>query len=223
MFNILFWVTVIFALLDWLAAWKEWPKLLYVAKPATLIFLTLWSFQLSGWTGGMIWFGAGLLFSLLGDIALMLNPRFFLAGLFTFLLAHISYLVGFNQIPAPFTVGVATVAVLIGWVASRVFKSIRSGIMEKPRGKRILIPIFLYGSLLTLMMLSAVITLTRPEWTKTAAIPAAVGGILFFISDSLLGTDRFVKKIPHGRFFVHVSYHLGQIGLITGALIHFMK
>lgn len=223
MFNILFYLTIIAALLDWVACWKEWPKLLYVAKPATLIFLALWSFQTSGWTGGMLWFGIGLICSLIGDVALMLNPRFFLAGLFAFLVAHIMYLIGFNQIPAPFTIGVAFLAILVGWMASKIFKRIRGGILAKPGGKRVMIPIFLYGSMLTLMMLSAVITLHRPEWIKEAAIPAAVGGILFFISDSMLGTDRFVKKIPHGRFLVHVTYHLGQISLIAGAMIHFVK
>lgn len=223
MFNFLFVATVIFALLDWIAAWKEWPKLLYVAKPATLLFLILWSFQVSGWSGGMLWFGIGLLCSLLGDIALMLSPRFFLAGLFAFLLAHVAYLVGFNQIPAPFTMGIALVAILCGWGAAQIFKRIRVGIIKTPGGKRVMIPIFLYGSMLTLMMLSAVITLHRADWTAAAAFPAAIGGVLFFVSDSLLGTDRFVKKIPHGRFLVHVTYHLGQIGLITGALTHFIK
>ena len=94
MFTWLFFAAVAFAFLDWASTWKGWKVRLYIAKPATLIFLILWTLQISGWQGHMLWFGLGLCFSLLGDIALLLSPRFFMVGLGSFLLAHIAYLVG---------------------------------------------------------------------------------------------------------------------------------
>jgi len=91
-------------------------KRLYVAKPAVMIFLIIWSIQLTGWKEEMLWFGIALVLSLIGDILLMMNPRYFMFGGAAFLLAHISYLVGFNQSPVPFTFSVMVVAALVGFL-----------------------------------------------------------------------------------------------------------
>jgi alkenylglycerophosphocholine/alkenylglycerophosphoethanolamine hydrolase len=211
MFTWAFFLAISFAFLDWASTWKGWKIRLYIAKPATLIFLILWTIQ------------AALVFSLIGDIALMLNPRYFLVGLGAFLIAHICYLVGFNQQPAPLSLGIILVAVLVGISAARVFRLLRPGIIKVPRGKRFLTAILFYGATLTLMLLSALITLFRPDWLQAPAIAAASGGILFYISDTLLGYDRFVRKINHGQSYVHLTYHLGQIGLILGAMLYFQK
>ena len=69
-------VAFFFGFLNWLAIWFNWGKVIYVAKPATLFFLLLWSWQLSGWQGGLIWFGLALIFSLVGDIVLMFPPKY---------------------------------------------------------------------------------------------------------------------------------------------------
>lgn len=47
----------------------------------------------------------------------------------------------------------------------------------------------------------------------------AVGGMLFFLSDTMLAYDRFVKPIPNGRLWVRITYHLGQILIISGAAL----
>jgi uncharacterized membrane protein YhhN len=95
-----FYVAIAFALLDWYAAWKDNRILLTIAKPATLIFIILWSLQVSGWQGAMLWFGIGLVLSLGGDIALLAPPRFFIVGLGLFLWAHVAFIIGFNiQLP----------------------------------------------------------------------------------------------------------------------------
>jgi alkenylglycerophosphocholine/alkenylglycerophosphoethanolamine hydrolase len=223
LFTWLFFVAAAFAFLDWASTWKGWKIRLYIAKPATLLFLILWTIQVTNWQSGMLWFGIGLCFSLLGDVILMLNPRFFMAGVGAFLLAHVSYLIGFNQQPAPFSMGVMVIAVFVGISASRVFRLIRPGIMRVPRGKRFLSAAFTYGATLTLMLLSALLTLFRPDWDIKAALFAASGAILFFTSDTILAYDRFVNKLKHGQSFVHLTYHLAQVGLILGAMFHFLK
>jgi uncharacterized membrane protein YhhN len=222
MFTWLFFAAVGFAFLDWASTWKGWKVRLYIAKPATLLLLILWTVQVSSWQGGMVWFGIGLCLSLAGDIALMLNPRFFMAGLGAFLLAHVAYLIGFNQVPAPFSFGIFMVAITVGLAASVVFRLIRPGIMCVPRGKRFLTAVMLYGATLTLMLLSALITLFRPDWLVSHATLAAVGAALFFTSDSILAYDRFVRKLKHGQSYVHLTYHVGQMLLVIGAMLHFL-
>jgi uncharacterized membrane protein YhhN len=222
-FTWLFFAAVAFAFLDWASTWKGWKVRLYIAKPATLIFLVLWTLQISSWQGLMVWFGLGLCFSLLGDIALLLSPRFFMVGLGSFLLAHIAYLVGFNQQPAPLSLGVTLVAVMVGLVASVVLRQIRPGITRAPHGKRFLTAVLFYGATLTFMLLAALITLFRPDWQPLHAMMAAIGALLFFTSDSLLGYDRFVRKLKHGQSYVHLTYHLGQACLIIGAMGHYLS
>lgn len=223
MFTWPFFAAVAFAFMDWASTWKGWKVRLYIAKPATLFFLILWVFLTTQLQGFILWFGIGLGFSLIGDVALMLNPRFFMVGLGAFLLAHVSYLIGFNQQPAPLNLGVMAVAVTVGLAASVVMRLIRPGIMRVPRGKRFLTAVVLYGATLTLMLLSALITLFRPDWQPLHAIFAAVGTALFFSSDSILAYDRFVRKLKHGQSYVHLTYHVGQACLIIGAMWHFLS
>ncbi len=210
-----------FAFLDWASTWKGWKIRLYISKPATLFFLILWTYQLTNWQGGMIWFGIALLFSLAGDIALMLNPRFFLIGLFAFLFAHVAFLVGFNQQLPPFTLGPILIFSLVALSAVRVLKTLKPGVLRVPRGKRFLTAVGIYGLTLALMVLSALITFFRSDWSLPAAGLVSVGAVLFYISDTLLGYDRFVKKVKHGQSYVHLTYHIGQFCLVAGAILHF--
>jgi uncharacterized membrane protein YhhN len=144
-------------------------------------------------------------------------------GLASFLFAHLSFLVGFNQLPPPLTIGTILMAVLVGISAARVLRTLKPGLMKVPRGKRFLTAVVTYGLTLTLMVLSALVTFFRAEWSTLPAILCAIGAVLFYVSDSLLGYDRFVVKVKHGQSYVHLTYHLGQIGLVTGAMLHFLK
>lgn len=222
-FSWLFFVAVGFALLDWYAAWKENRVLLFIAKPATLLFLILWSIQITGWHGSMLWFGLGLLFSLGGDIALLFSARWFLLGLASFLLAHVAFIIGFNSPLPGFNFYSVLIAVMVALVASRVLRSIRPGIVRLPSARVMLPASTAYGMALTLMWLSALLTFFNAAWVSNASLWAAVGGCFFFVSDSTLSYDRFVKKFPHGRFWVHVTYHLGVVGILIGAMINFMR
>lgn len=212
-----------FALLDWASTWKGWKKRLYVAKPAVMVFLVIWSIQLTGWKEGMVWFGIALLLSLAGDILLMLNPRYFMFGGAAFLFAHIAYMIGFNQTPTPFNISVGLVAVLVGISAANVFKRIRPGIMRVPRGKRFLTGLSLYGLSLTLMLLSALLTLFKQDWLTFPAILASTGAVLFYTSDTMLLYDRFVRRFDRAQSYVHLTYHLAQFSLITSAILHYLR
>lgn len=223
MFTWPFYLAAGFAFLDWASTWKGWKKRLYVAKPAIMVFLIIWSIQLTGWKEGMLWFGLALVFSLLGDILLMLNPRYFMFGGTAFLLAHIAYIIGFNQTAAPFTLSVALVAVLVGISAANVFKRIRPGIMKVPRGKRFLTALSLYGISLTLMLLSALLTLFRQDWLLLPALLASSGAVLFYTSDTMLVYDRFVRRFDRAQSYVHLTYHLAQFSLITGAVMYHLR
>ena len=50
----------------------------------------------------------------------------------------------------------------------------------------------------------------------TGIVLAAVGAMLFAVSDWVLGHRRFVGPLPGGRLAIMVPYHVGQALLIVG-------
>jgi uncharacterized membrane protein YhhN len=62
-------------------------------------------------------------------------------------------------------------------------------------------------------------TWTRPGWSVFAALSVSLGAVLFYSSDSILAWNRFVTPISHGRFKTMITYHLGQFGIILGAIL----
>jgi uncharacterized membrane protein YhhN len=217
-------VVLAVAVLDWVAVFKGWRKVELLAKPLTMIGLFL-IFALVGKFSSLplIFFGAGILLSLAGDIFLLLSERWFLAGLTAFLLAHVGYVIGFN-LPLPnispfWSVGIA---IMLALSASRVLKRIVAGLMGKGLQK-LAAPVVLYGTVITIMLLSALLTLFRMEWNAIAALLAALGAFLFYFSDVILAWNKFVMPIKNGRIINMVTYHLGQIALIAGVLIQFAR
>jgi uncharacterized membrane protein YhhN len=217
-------VVLAVAVVDWIAVFKGWRKIEIIAKPLTMIGLFL-IFALVGRFNSLplIFFGAGILLSLAGDIFLLLSERWFLAGLTAFLLAHVGYIIGFN-LPLPnispfWSVGIA---IMLALSASRVLKRIVAGLMGKGLQK-LAAPVVLYGTVITIMLLSALLTLFRLEWNAIAALLAALGAFLFYFSDVILAWNKFVTPIKNGRIINMVTYHLGQIALIAGVLIQFTE
>ncbi len=213
-------LTFIFAGLASLAVWKGLKSLEYVAKPAVMVCLFLWLATTAGLQGALLWFGIGILFSLAGDIALMFIDRFFMLGLIAFLLAHIAYLLGFNT-PVPQSLGVWAIAIsiIIGINAVRLLRRIVAGVRNTQ--PRLVIPVIVYSAVITLMLLSALLTLFRPEWNSTPAYLVSFGAFLFYLSDIILAWNKFVSPIKNGRLFNIVIYHLGQIAIIIGAAMQF--
>lgn len=210
----------IFAALESLSLWKGWRRLEFVAKPAVMICLYIWLYTTAGLQGALFWFGIGVLFSLAGDVALLFIDRFFALGLVAFLLAHFAYLVGFNT-PFPQTLGVwaFAIAIVIGLSAVRLLRRIVSGVRTKQ--KRLVTPVIIYSTVITLMLLSALLTLFRPDWISSAAYLVSLGAFLFYLSDIVLAWNKFVSPIKNGRMLNIGLYHLGQIAIVVGVAIQF--
>ena len=66
-------LALLFAALEVVAVSKNLQRLEYVAKPAVMVCLFLWLYSSTGLQGNALWFGVGILFSLAGDVLLMLS------------------------------------------------------------------------------------------------------------------------------------------------------
>ncbi len=221
--NILWIAAFAFAGLEALALKKNWFKLEIVAKPAVMLCLFFWLLTSVGLEGAALWFGLGILLSLVGDVLLMISlDRFFLMGLGAFLLAHIFYVIGFN-IPLPaLSAWSVILVILIGWGGSKVIRRILVSVLEKGQG-RMRLPIMVYSVVISIMLLSALLKLNDLTWNASAALLVSLGAFLFYISDIILAWNKFVAPIQHGRIYNIAAYHLGQILLIAGVVIQFGK
>jgi uncharacterized membrane protein YhhN len=220
MSNLLLLIAIIAAMLDWLAVAKNWKQLEYMMKPAVIIALLSWFALNAGFSVQMIWFGIGLVFSLAGDIFLMLPTNHFIEGLISFLFAHIAYIIGLNQTIPPLNIVSLILTILVLVTAYQMYRRITSTLSEAG-GKSLKIPLLIYTVAISIMLLSALLTLVRPSWDALPALIISIGALMFFISDSILAWNKFVHVINYGNLAVMVTYHLGQLGIILGAAIYY--
>ena len=211
---------LILAALEALALWKNIRWLEFIAKPTVMVFLFIYLWTSTQLMGAALWFGIGILFSLTGDVFLLWLDRFFLAGLVAFLLAHLSYLTGFNTPPSPLNLWALLLALIVGLGGVRVLRRILVALVQKGQA-RLRIPVTIYAMVISLMLLSAMLKLTDMGWNAGASLLVAAGAFLFYLSDIIFAWNQFVAPIPHGRILNISCYHLGQILLIVGAAMQY--
>jgi len=213
-------IALAFAVVDWVAVARRQKGLEYVFKPATLVAVIVGAALLTqgphdAWQARF--FLPGLVFSLAGDVFLMLpetaagRPRpYFLLGLVSFLLGHVCYIVGLNPTLPP---ALALVAfVVVAAIGVTLYRAIAAGLRRQGQ-EAMKMPVALYSVALSLMLFSAWATLFRPEWTPVRRGLVIAGASLFFGSDAMLAWGRFVRRSPLLHFLVIVTYHLGQMAL----------
>ena len=71
------------------------------------------------------------------------------------------------------------------------------------------------------MLFCALSASFHPDWQLIPALWVGVGAISFTASDSLLAWNKFVTPLRYGRVFLMITYHLGQIAIMIGAILQF--
>lgn len=217
-------IALILAVIDWVAVANKWKKLEYFAKPGVILALISWLIVNGGYRGQLQFFLIGLIFSLAGDIFLMLPNEYFLAGLISFLLAHIAYIRGFTIAFPNFSVAGLILIIFVGLIAFVIFHKISNGLKAQGQMK-LRIPILIYSFVIALMLVSALLTMIAPnsEWNSFPSLLVSFGAIFFFISDTLLAWNKFVNPIKYGSLFVIITYHFAQITITIGAGLNFLS
>lgn len=209
MFAALIALTLAVAVADWWVADTGRKPAEYVLKPLTMVVLIAATAVLPdpGSTAARWLILLGLVWSLAGDVCLMLDEKWFLSGLVAFLLAHIAYTFAMLQLgiePPLLMLGTVLVLVAAAVVGSKVVR----GAAETD--ERMVGPIVAYMAIISFMVVAAI---------ATANPFAIVGALLFYVSDGLIGWNRFVKPLPHRSLLVMSTYHLGQIGLVLSLVL----
>ena len=195
--------TLVIAVVDWIAVHEERRGLEYVAKPLTMVALLAVALAIEPHSDAVRWcFVVALVCSLAGDVFLMLPKDLFVAGLASFLLGHVAYVVGMlidGVAPVRFVVGVLIVLVVLAFLGTIILRNVRQ---KEPK---LAGPVVAYMAVISAMVASAIGT---GRWF------AILGACLFYASDALIAWTRFVGDVDRSRLLIMVTYHLGQIGLV---------
>lgn len=201
------------ALVNWVGTATDDRRLVWAAKPTTLVLLTLAALAIDAEdTTVQVLFVIGLLLSLAGDVFLMLPEDTdlplppFLLGLGAFLLGHIAYVVGMASDLdswAFVVVGLLVVAAAGGVVAPRIVAGVRRTSPD------LVVPVLAYMAVISTMV---VFSFGR------GVVLGIFGALLFYASDAILAWNRFVAPSRLLQVAVMVTYHLAQLGLVLSLL-----
>ncbi len=196
--------TLVVAALDWFAVARDEQSLEFAMKPLTMVVLIGATLALDDVDGtARSWFLVALVFSLAGDVFLMLPSDRFVPGLASFFVGHVAYIIGlqsFETSTLGLVVGVAVVLVAIPILGLRIVAAVRAG--DEPE---LLAPVVAYMAVISAMVVSA---------SATGNPVAVTGAVSFYASDALIAWTRFVTDFRWGRVAVMVTYHLAQVGLV---------
>jgi uncharacterized membrane protein YhhN len=214
-------LTLLIAIVDWIAVGRQASAVERVAKPLTLVALIGAAAAIAhghpdASTLVVVATFVALAFSLLGDVFLLGPDREiagqpnFVLGLGAFLVAHVAYLVAFVKLHGHG--GAAISAVLTGVIlAVTAFVMVGQKILAgaKAEDPELGGPVLAYLVVISLMVVGA-------WWTTDMRI--VVGALLFAFSDAVIGWTKFVKEDRRGPVTIIVTYHLAQILLVLGLL-----
>ncbi len=162
--------------------------------------------------------GLGLLFGLFGDVFLLLPGEvFFLAGLGSFLIGHVFYIMAFmldfrnTEVTSSATSVLAGGGVLFfgsygAWFMKWLFPSLGS----------------LWPAVLVyILVIAAMGVMALLRWEKvngSSFLMITAGAILFIASDSILAANRFKIEIPYASVYIMATYILAQYLITIGSL-----
>jgi uncharacterized membrane protein YhhN len=201
------WVLVtsilLFALIEVVCEKTGRRRLVYLFKPLTTLLIIIFAMSRAPMQGEGYKFliVAGLIFSMCGDIFLMLPRDRFMAGLVSFLIAHLFYIAGFLR-GFLGIVGFWPLAPL-GLYGVAMYRFLSPGL-----GKMRL-PVVAYMAVIVAMGWLACAAWVRDP--RTLTLFGAVGALLFIASDSILATARFRSPLPGSKGLIMATYYAAQL------------
>lgn len=195
-------LTLVSAVLTILATYQRRRLTLYLFKPLTVVFIILIALLTRYPTSHFYRQAivAGLLFSLAGDILLMLPQDRFTPGLVGFLAAHIFYITAFmNESNRALSFYELIPFVIYGILMLRLLWS--------HLGK-LKVPVLIYMIAILMMGWAA-----ASRWILTGQAgswQAFVGAILFIASDSVFAFERFRRRFRSAQLQILSTYFAAQ-------------
>ena len=156
---------------------------------------------------------AALVFSLVGDVFLMLPGNYFIPGLASFLVAHLFYIALFRQGQSWFPSKRALAAVLA--VGATMYGIVWGGLHDPV----LKIAVAAYVSVIALMAAQAIgrATVQGKVAEGAAARWVALGACVFMLSDSLIAINKFVTPVALSSLWILATYYCAQMLIVHNA------
>jgi uncharacterized membrane protein YhhN len=176
-------------------------QFIWLFKPLTMILIIGLAYIYSERKFFYLWaILVGLVFSLIGDVFLIVPQTYFVFGLISFLLAHIFYATAFFRAGGGKFNFVSLSMFLIGFV---ILVLNYAGVPDALK-----IPVVVYATAISLMLcfaLNLYLTKKTPE-----AFFAFSGAFLFVVSDSILAFNKFTYEFFSAKIFILATYFTAQ-------------
>lgn len=158
-----------------------------------------------------------LTFSWIGDIIMMFADKgeiYFILGLIVFLIAHLFYIILFNnQLKTEnhknklvFIIGIGVIVLYLSTILSLLL----------PNLAELKIPVIIYAIVISTMLLYAF--KGSLHWQNPANISILLGALVFVSSDSILAINKFYTSLPNASFGVMITYLTAQFLITSGIL-----
>lgn len=156
----------------------------------------------------------GITIGVAGDLFIAAGDKTFVFGLISFLITHILYVIAFNITKTAFVISYPLLAVII--VISIAFAIYITIKMQKGGDKALIIPVWVYISVLTAMLVFSI----NFTFAHNKSFPYLIlGSLFFFLSDSVLSFKTFVyKKNETLQIFILTFYYIAQAFITLGAI-----
>lgn len=201
-----------------------WSMVRFVTKPMLMVLLLVFFLAAGPKTGApRFLITLALFFSWLGDVFLMNEgTRYFTAGLASFLVAHLFYILYFSGLrrkQSPRKTWNIILLVILGLYVG-IFYFFLGPALEQP----LKIPVFLYAIVIATMFAMAWHSTGSSAQTASQAATTSnatwfiTGAALFIISDSLLAVNAFLHPFNSASFWVMITYGLAQAAIVFGTV-----
>jgi uncharacterized membrane protein YhhN len=198
----------------------SWHWLALISKSLLMPFLMVWFISnIPTNSRPRLYVMAAIFCSWLGDVFLLEEgPKFFMAGLASFLFAHLFYIFFFANVISAQT----EKSKWNPWVSGAAYLyAILLFFFLRPHLGELQTPVFVYAVVIATMLVCSIQAFKNNGNRQTYFCIA--GAALFVLSDSLLATNKFYQPFEGASFGVMLSYIMAQYCIVRGAITYLSR
>jgi uncharacterized membrane protein YhhN len=200
---------VVVFLADLVAVYTNNETLRYITKPLLMpLLIVFFVFQTKDFASSLKkWITLALVFSWAGDVLLMFestNSNFFIFGLVAFLIAHIFYILYYENV-----IRKEGLSKSYWWFLPVIIYYIVLIYILSPNLGDMKLPVRIYGIVISYMLIQAL--QTGGIKTPGAAILMIAGAVLFITSDSILAINKFYESFEYAGIAIMLTYGMAQL------------
>jgi uncharacterized membrane protein YhhN len=213
-----FWVILFLLVLaaDLFAVYNSNETLRYITKPLLMPLLIIYFMaETNSFISSLKkWIVLALVFSWGGDVLLMfesINSNFFIFGLIAFLIAHIFYILFYENV-----IRKEGLSKNYWWFLPVIIYYIALIYLLSPRLGDMKLPVRIYGIVISYMLIQA---LQAGRIKNMRAATLMIGGAALFItSDSILAINKFYEPFKYAGIAIMLTYGIAQLLITLGAV-----